>query len=297
MPKSRNILFGYMMKKGCFIPNPEEAETVVRIFSEYISGKRTKEIADSLEIPYSEHGKWYPTTISMLLSNQNYLGNEQYPALISEFTFQEAQKLKEKRTAENIGELSDIPEEWKFIRKMIFCCECGQRLFPRGKRIDSAKWGCYKLRCRRFDFELTTQSLSEEIVYILNAVIRDTSLLNTNTKPLLYSPNTEIIRQQNEIRRMTENPQTDCERIKSELLRLAEMKYNCCTYSDIPQKTEFLKKVLTDREQLHTLDIGLLKSCVKRMTVSHSAVIEIEFINGMKFSKSIERTESDEHST
>jgi DNA-directed RNA polymerase subunit N (RpoN/RPB10) len=74
---------------------------------------------------------------------------------------------------------------------------------------------------------------------------------------------------------------TDNEHIKSEIFKLAEMKYSCCAYSDIPQKTKELKSILLHTEKLNTLDIGLLKSCVRRILVSHFCTIEIEFINGV----------------
>ena len=56
-----------------------------------------------------------------------------------------------------------------------------------------------------------------------------------------------------------------CDRTKSEILRLAQMHYDCCTYSEKPQQTEFLKGLLVGHEQLNSLDIGLLKSCVSRI--------------------------------
>ena len=295
MAKLRAIPFGYAMQDGKIIINPADAETVVRIFSEYISGKGLEELAKILNttIFYKENVKWYPDTVRIILNEKKYLGTEQYPALISKEMYQKAARLK----TEKNRNFFIISEELNELRKMLFCKECGQKLFPGGVNAGFNSWGCNWHKCRRKNKKVTAQALTDAILEIMNAVIENPFLLNTDEEPVRYSPDTEIIRQQNEIRRMTENSKTDCERIKSELLQLAEMKYNCCTYSNIPQKTEFLKKLLADREQLHTLDIGLLKSCVKRMTVSHSAVIEIEFINGMKFSKSIERTESDEHST
>ena len=53
-----------------------------------------------------------------------------------------------------------------------------------------------------------------------------------------------------------------CNRTKSEILRLAQMQYDCCTYSDKPQQTELLRSLLVGHEQLNSLDIGLLRSCV-----------------------------------
>lgn len=84
---------------------------------------------------------------------------------------------------------------------------------------------------------------------------------------------------------------------KEEIFKLAELKYNCCTYSDKPQKTELLKSFLTEKEQQNMLDIGLLKFCISRILVSHFCTIEIEFINGVIIKNITERTDENERNT
>ena len=75
---------------------------------------------------------------------------------------------------------------------------------------------------------------------------------------------------------MTDSSQIDFDRVKAEIFKLAEMKYDCCTYNDSPQKTEELKAMLGNHEQLNTLDIGLFKSCVSKIWISHFCTIEGE---------------------
>ena len=91
-----------------------------------------------------------------------------------------------------------------------------------------------------------------------------------------------------------DNPQIDSEKVKTEILRLAELKYDCCVYNDSPQKTEYLKELISGREQLNTLDIDLLKSCVSRILIGHFYTIEIEFINGITIKNITERTDKDD---
>ncbi|MDE5753784.1 MAG: hypothetical protein K2H89_04500 [Oscillospiraceae bacterium] len=139
--------------------------------------------------------------------------------------------------------------------------------------------------------------LTTSILNILNTVIANPDLLETRENITNYVPDSNVIRLKNEINHMLDHPQIDEERIRTAMFRLAEMKYHCCNNNDIPQKTLFLKILLADQEQLHTLDIDLLKSCVKRMTVNHFFIIEIEFVNGIKIKNSIERNHQHEHST
>ncbi len=113
----------------------------------------------------------------------------------------------------------------------------------------------------------------------------------------MYSPTADVIRKQNEISQMLDSAHPDFDRIKSEIFKLAEMKYNCCTYSENPQKTAEIKDLLENYEQLNTLDIGLFKACVSRIWISHFCIVEIEFINGITIKNITERKNENAHST
>ncbi|TLW89182.1 hypothetical protein FFK04_05830 [Ruminococcus sp. KGMB03662] len=95
---------------------------------------------------------------------------------------------------------------------------------------------------------------------------------------------------------MIDSVQVDFDRVKAEIFRLAEMKYDCCSYNDSPQKTEELIALLQNNEQLNTLDIGLFKSCVSKIWISHFCAIEVELINGVRINNITERVNKNEHS-
>ena len=68
------------------------------------------------------------------------------------------------------------------------------------------------------------------------------------------------------------------------------------TYNDSPQKTDEIKKLLKNHEQLNTLDIGLFKSCVSKIWISHFCTIEVEFVNGVRIKNITERKIENEYS-
>ena len=88
---------------------------------------------------------------------------------------------------------------------------------------------------------------------------------------------------------MSDSIQVDFDRVKSEIFKLAEMKYDCCTYNGSPQKTNEIKALLKNHEQLNTLDIGLFKACVSRIWISHFCTIEVELINGVRIKNITEK--------
>ena len=292
MVKNRTIPFGYMMKDGKITANPKEVLAVVTIFSEYLAGKSLSEIADHMTVPYSDGIRWNKNMVKRILENEKYLGTEIYPQLIGKEIF----KAVNERKAKKATSLCMIPEELQAVRNMTFCKECGRKLFRSGGNCRSEKWDCHNPECSRFEYRITDNMLIGAIMNVLNTVVANPDLIEAETSTDAYIPTAEIHRQQNEINRMIDSPQIDYDKTKDEILKLAKMMYDCCTYSDIPQKTELLKTIITDREQMNTLDINLMRSCVSKISVSHFYTIEVEFINGATIKNITETTDKNAYS-
>lgn len=300
MARKRTIPFGYCMKSGEITTEPQEMYAVVKIFSEYLSGKSLSQIAKlmiSEKIRYNAgFDKWNKNMVKRIIENEKYLGKDKYPQIINEEAFRKAnEKRLQKATSLNL-----IQEDLQAIRNVTYCAECGRRLTRIGGNSKYEHWDYRNPDCYRLEYRLTDQMIMGAVLNVLNSAIAHLSLLEVDGQVSNYSPNTEIICKQNEINRMIDSPQINFEKIKSEIFWLAQMKYDCCTYSDKPQKTEQLKSLLKNHQQLNVLDIGLFKSCVSRIRISHFYTIEVELINGVKI-KNIEdktsRMKSHEHSS
>ena len=229
--------------------------------------------------------------VKRILENEKYLGRNGYPAIIDEDTFCRA-NMRKKIKSTTVAEIS---EELQAIRSLTYCTECGHRLSRIGGNCRSEKWDCRNPECSRFHHRITDQMLIGAILNTLNTAIANPDLLDANSEISRYTPSIEVTRQQNEISRLMDTPNVDFETAKEEIFKLAELKYDCCTYSDKPQKTTQLRDILESCEQLNKLDIGLLKSCVSRILVSHFCTVEIEFINGVTIKNITERKDENEH--
>ena len=133
------------------------------------------------------------------------------------------------------------------------------------------------------------------VLTVLNSAIANPSLLESGGEISTYSPTADIARKQNEINQMTDSPQVDFDKVKAKIFKLAEMKYDCCSYNESPQKTDELKELLKGHEQLNMLDIDLFKACVSRIWISHFCTIEVEFINGVHIKNITERNDKNAH--
>ena len=292
MPKNRTISFGYCMKNGEITTEPKEVYAVVTIFDEYLKGKSLSEIAKLMEtekIRYNaDSDKWNKNMVKRIIENEKYLGNDTYPQIIAENIFKQDNE-KRVRKATSLNLISDDLQE---IRNRTYCSECGHRLSRIGGNSRSEKWDCRNPDCYRLEFRLTDQMIIGAVLNVLNSAIANPSLLESGGEISAYAPTADIVRQQNEINRMTDSAQIDFDRVKAEIFRLAELKYDCCTYNDSPQKTAEIKALLENHEQLNTLDIGLFKSCVNRILISHFCTIEVELINGTRIQNISERNEN-----
>ena len=294
MKKNRNIPFGYTMQKGEIIAEPTESQVVKDIFKLYLDGKSMSEIARQMSISQVSYNgitfDWNKNMVKRILENEKYLGKDGYPVLIDNETFNHANARK-KSKATSVNEIS---EELQIIRSLTYCKECGHRLSRIGGNTQTDKWDCRNSECSRFNYRLTDNMIKDILLHILNAVIANPDLLDTDSEISGYTPSIKVKCQQNELNRLMDNPQIDSEKVKTEILRLAELKYDCCTYNDSPQKTEYLKELISGREQLNIIDYDLLKSCVSRILIGHFYTIEIEFINGVIIKNITERKDTND---
>ena len=296
MAKNRVIPFGYCMKNGEITVNFTESKAVIKIFEEYLGGSSLMQIAKLMEtekIRYSEGSdRWNKNMVKRIIENEKYLGTNKYPQIISEKFFNQA---NEKR-ASKATSVCVISEDLQEIRSRTYCLECSHRLSRIGGNYHCAKWDCRNPDCYRLEYQLTDQMIIGAVLTTLNTVIANPSLIESNSEISVYSPTADVIRKQNEINQMTDSTQVDFDRVKSEIFKLAEMKYECCTYDESSQKTAYLRELLRNHEQLNSLDIGLFKSCINRIWISHFCTIEVEFKNGIKIKNITERNNKNDHS-
>ncbi len=289
MARNRVIPFGYCMKNGEITTEPKEVYAVAEIFREYLNGSSLLQIAKLMEsenIRYTEDSDhWNKNMVKRIIENEKYLGTDKYPQIIDEDIFKRAnEKRVQKATTLNL-----VCDDLQGIRKVTYCLECGEKLFRKTNGKGREYWNCGNPDCFKYEYRLTDQMIIGAVLTVLNTAIANPSLIENSGEISVYSPTVDVIRKQNEINKMSDSIQVDFDRVKSEIFKLAEMKYDCCTYNDSPQKTAEIKALLENHEQLNPLDIGLFKACVSRIWISHFCTIEVELINGVRIKNITEK--------
>lgn len=99
--------FGYQIVSGKVFVNEQEAEQLKTLFKAYVSGLSMPNAGKKANINRTHSG------ITRLLTDERYLGNEIFPALISKEVFERAQQERYKR-AKKLGRLNRKKKEERF---------------------------------------------------------------------------------------------------------------------------------------------------------------------------------------
>ena len=149
--------FGYKMKLGEIVPQPQEAEAVRSIYLQYLAGASFKQLAEQLQtedVPYDEDKSWNKNMVARILEDDRYIGEKEFPALIPTEQFHAAQE----RRKEMCPEYKQTPAQ-KELRKL-----CGSTV---------------------------PDSVARKVLKILNQMVDDPQIIKIETSGV---PTTEDIR-------------------------------------------------------------------------------------------------------
>ncbi|MEA4973667.1 MAG: recombinase [Candidatus Metalachnospira sp.] len=108
-----NTPYGYRIENGRAVIDESQAKQVRDLFEGYISGLALTAAAEKTGL------KLYHGSVGRILRNKKYLGDEYYPAIIDQKTFDKAEK-KRMEKAMLLGRIHDLEEQSKPEHSMKF---------------------------------------------------------------------------------------------------------------------------------------------------------------------------------
>ena len=292
----RRILYGYQKEQFRFSIMPNEAKTVKEIFDRYILGDTLLQIANDLTkrqiVYYKDRSNWSKQAVRRIIENRHYCGDMEYPEIISCEQFQKANSLR----LDKGGTREKDSEEITWLKNHSFCEQSGIKLTRRshhGKAI--GKWG-YGCECK-FDTYLDDAHYFKKIITVLNRVIVTPLLLRIEEHDLTYEPSLEIVREEKEINRMSEQSNLQFRAVKTAVFQNIANKYRCLKLNTADEYTKKLIEYFYELEPIENLDMTILKKTVNRIYVKQNGEIVIAFINGANIESEAENNGRIENST
>lgn len=93
--------YGYRIENGCAVIDEEAAEKIRRLYENYLAGMSLKQAATEAGI------ETYHSSAKRLMQNRHYLGDDFYPPIIDQETFDKAEAIRLER-AGKLGRLNRV---------------------------------------------------------------------------------------------------------------------------------------------------------------------------------------------
>lgn len=93
----RSILFGYRVRNGNIVVDSKAADTVIQIYTLYVSGNSLADIARTVSagnVAYSSGSSWNKMCVKRILENEKYKGYDIYPQIVSDELFAQAAEMR-----------------------------------------------------------------------------------------------------------------------------------------------------------------------------------------------------------
>ena len=226
--------FGYKMKLGEIVPQPQEAETVRSIYLQYLAGVSFKQLAEQLQtedVPYDEDKSWNKNMVARILEDDRYIGEKEFPALIPTEQFHAAQE----RRKEMCPEYKQTPAQ-KELRKL-----CGG---------------------------IVPDSVARKVLKILNQVVDDPQLIKIESSGV---PTTEDIRQRRlELDKLLQTPPVDEEIARQKAMELAVLTLVSVEMEEY--EAHRLRSIFGKQAKMRELDANLLRQSVRKITYGSKTV-------------------------
>ena len=282
--KIRNILYGYQCVDGKIEFHPQESTVMKEIFQAYTEGKSLLELSKWLNERQIEYMPgvvgWNKSRIMRLLEDKRYLGDDRYPALIDQGTYNTVQEMKYNRCDQkNVDRQADIFQ----IDIPIRCPNCNGLMKRKVdiRRTDSTRWRCQNPECRA-SVAKKDESLFDEMTELLNTAIANPETITIPTEEEIES-STELRRLNNEITRAFDSIQIDRTAVREMMIRYASMKY--AELDSAVYRAQRLKDIFSTSQPLTAFSVDFLHSTTDEIMLYTDGTIGLILENGQEIRK------------
>lgn len=277
MAKNRIRPYGYKIEGGQTAIEPQEAESIRRIYRQYAAGLSYKAIAEELTadgIRYMpEKPAWNKNMVARILQNESYLGTEKYPTIIDTAEYHSAQQSMKPYTH---TESQDI----KNLKPLLVCGICGEPVKRRLKTAGGERWYC-PADANHIAVAVTDETLLQGIGK-LGQLLAEQPQMAKQSRAANNQVSLETARMQNEIDNELCGENIDHTAVREKIISLAGQKYAlCCDKGE--DGTDMVHQLTALKG--HPPTSKLLRTIIQQIKVEHTQVTALVLKNGKTIGK------------
>ena len=275
--KKRSIPFGYQYQNGVLVAHPQESQIVRSVFAAYLSGEPLSKIASRLTAKLVEYlpgrSQWDKARVKRLLDNTKYMGEGDFPKIISDKEFQMAHQ---KKDSANTNRRS-VDEDIKLFKGLTHCHHCGG---PMVRRVDNrfedpVTWKCPV--CDYF-FPLPDEEFKYRVFLLQQRLVRK-PLLAEKEEDETPVTSMEARRLTNEIFRKLDNGNFSEDELVNLALQCAAENYNAIM--SVRHITDRLTATLLHAGPLSAFDRKLFQCTASEIHLTRKGEILLKLQNGV----------------
>lgn len=286
----RAVPFGYQLLHTQVILMQNESDIIYAAFENYKNGKSLNEIADIMNRQpiryYGDEHEWDRHIILAVLRNELYKGNEYYPMIVDEDTFDTVQNL----IFEKGHRIS--PEEKpyaKIFKNKMRCSACGseikRRAGAKGKQ-DKVKMRCSNPECDCNKNYVYQVNVEETIKNLLTGIASGEVEIECELPEAeKMDEHTEITKKTNELRFIMQDPDIDSEKVIEMIRQIGAERFEVCRTGDMSQQTEYIRKTVKPCLKQERIEVDVIDNVIKRITLSPESELTVILINGRTFTE------------
>lgn len=275
--RNRSIPFGYYYQNGVLAVHPQESQTVQAVFAAYLGGEPLSKIAAHLTAKLVEYlpGRWQwdKARVKRILDNSKYMGEGDFPQLITEKQFQMAHQKKESVNTNRL--LAD--ENVKLFKGLTHCHHCGGIMVRRrdSRMEHPVTWKCPQ--CGYF-LPLPDEEFKQR-VFLLQKKLVDKPLLAEKEEDDILVTSMEARRLTNEIFRKLDSGDFSEDELVNLALQCAAKNYEAI--SSARHITDRLTATLLHAGPLSAFDRTLFEKTISEIHLTRKGEILLKLQNGV----------------
>ena len=275
--RKRNIPFGYQYQNGVLAAHPQESQTVQAVFEAYLSGEPLSKIAAHLTAKLVEYlpGRWQwdKARVKRILDNSRYMGEGDFPKIITEKQFQMAHQKKESANTNR----QPLDEDVKLFKGLTHCHHCGGVMV---RRMDSRMEHPVTWKCPQCGYFLPLPDEEfKQRVFLLQKKLADKPLLAEKEEDEIPVTSMEARRLTNEIYRKLDSGIYSEDELVDLALQCAAKNYEAITSAQ--HITDRLTATLLHAGPLSAFDRELFQRTVSEIHLTRKGEILLKLQNGV----------------
>ena len=276
--KIRAIPFGYRYDNGKIVIDKTTSDVVKEIFSLYVKGKSLLDISSLLNNMHIEYRPgvigWNKARIKRIIEDKRYLGDKDFPVIVSEDVASKANYLKTKKNTQ-----SKIDKDNLIYRldAPVYCPCCStvmKRIYEPRNKIPE-RWRCENPECHHVIPIADTELLSE-IHQILNSMILNPTTIEHSVSENRISM--ETTRTENEINHLLDSRSAGKDIIKAKLYEAIAYKY--ADLSTEKYESQRLRDVFRNHNPFTEFPLELFNHTVVAISFDNHDNVVLSLTNG-----------------